>query len=313
MCVTKEKIRKIIELTAHEDEPGGDVWGDDTILGTMDELISEAFTILENKGEDYRDFEMYKDPNEEWLFLHMMEILEYKYSPDNSYTFKDVNFNHLTELESYDWESVRSMFMNVLNELRIYYICNRLYHNLEHIKTMDDKLLELTEDVDSPWYKYCKPDEIKLLRLAIVFHDIIYVPGGSYNEEMSADYAKNVLNYFGYSQKEIDTVVDLIYHTKVFLHKDINIKENDVMNLMHDLDFYTFSLPYKKFKENNKSVIEEQKILGRDLKWFQDNWYSYLLAEIKKGWRLYCTPYAQKNWEPVAIKNLKRIMKESEL
>lgn len=44
---TRESIRKIIELTAHEYD--GDVWGDDTILGTMDELIDAAIEILRNE------------------------------------------------------------------------------------------------------------------------------------------------------------------------------------------------------------------------------------------------------------------------
>ena len=44
---SRESIRKIIELTAHD--CNGDVWGDDTVLGTMDELIDAALEILRNE------------------------------------------------------------------------------------------------------------------------------------------------------------------------------------------------------------------------------------------------------------------------
>jgi hypothetical protein len=45
---SRESIRKIIELTTHDFN--GDVWGDDTVLGTMDELIDAALEILRNEA-----------------------------------------------------------------------------------------------------------------------------------------------------------------------------------------------------------------------------------------------------------------------
>ena len=44
---SRESIRKIIELTAQD--CNGDVWGADTVLGTMDELIDAALEILRNE------------------------------------------------------------------------------------------------------------------------------------------------------------------------------------------------------------------------------------------------------------------------
>lgn len=45
MIMIKSTIREIIELTASEDDKGR-VWGEDTDLGTMDELIEKAFIII---------------------------------------------------------------------------------------------------------------------------------------------------------------------------------------------------------------------------------------------------------------------------
>ncbi len=45
--LSRETIRRIIELGAYEDS-GGDVWGMDTYLGKMDELIDDAIKIVSN-------------------------------------------------------------------------------------------------------------------------------------------------------------------------------------------------------------------------------------------------------------------------
>ncbi|NPV13067.1 MAG: hypothetical protein HPY57_14975 [Ignavibacteria bacterium] len=43
--LSRETLRKIIELSAYEDSKG-DVWGMDTYLGKMDELIDDAIKII---------------------------------------------------------------------------------------------------------------------------------------------------------------------------------------------------------------------------------------------------------------------------
>lgn len=45
MKLSTKTIREIIELTSHEDSYG-EVWGDDTVIGTMDELIKKAIEII---------------------------------------------------------------------------------------------------------------------------------------------------------------------------------------------------------------------------------------------------------------------------
>ena len=44
--ISRETIRQIIELSAHEQEEGGDVWGDDMVVGTMNKLIDDAIEII---------------------------------------------------------------------------------------------------------------------------------------------------------------------------------------------------------------------------------------------------------------------------
>lgn len=308
MNMNRELMKKIIELTSHE--YNGEVWGDDTVIGTMDELIDEGLKII-NNGFINKEL-VNKNPNDIGIDIYN----DIKFESINDSGVFEINFWLYNELiDILNWrklknKSVKYRFIDTLNDLNLNYDFNREYHNLNHIKNMIDTLNDLTKDNNSPWFKYCSVKEFKLLKIAILFHDIIYIPGGDYNEEMSACYAKNVMSYLKYDKDDINMVIDLIYHTKVYLHKPSNIIEHDVMNLIHDLDFHNFSLPYDEFLNNNLNIVKEQRILNRDLKWFQENWFKYLLNEIDNGWRLYCTKYTQENWEPKAIDNIKRILRE---
>jgi hypothetical protein len=49
---SREKIRKIIELTTGVYNETGDVWGDDTDLGNIEVLINKAIEILKERDED---------------------------------------------------------------------------------------------------------------------------------------------------------------------------------------------------------------------------------------------------------------------
>ena len=44
--ISRETIRKIIELTTHEFD--NNVWGDDYPIGTMDKLIDRAIEIIKD-------------------------------------------------------------------------------------------------------------------------------------------------------------------------------------------------------------------------------------------------------------------------
>jgi len=48
---SREKIRKIIELTADVYNATGDVWGYDTDLGNIEVLINQAIEILKEHDE----------------------------------------------------------------------------------------------------------------------------------------------------------------------------------------------------------------------------------------------------------------------
>ena len=87
---------------------------------------------------------------------------------------------------------------------RAYTSPNRHYHNLEHIR----QCLALFEQVRNQF------TDAQAVELAIWFHDSVYDPTRSDNEERSADWADGRLMECGATQEQIDRVRNLILATK---------------------------------------------------------------------------------------------------
>ncbi len=77
----------------------------------------------------------------------------------------------------------------------------RYYHNWNHVVNMID-ILTLTQACSS--YSL----------VAAIYHDCIYIPGNSDNEEASAKYCASVLEEVGVSKSTIEVVTKLILSTK---------------------------------------------------------------------------------------------------
>jgi len=119
--------------------------------------------------------------------------------------------------------------------LDVYFEPNRFYHNWDHINAM----------IESAGNMIRPPENIQFkdLVLAIVFHDIIYDPKRTDNEERSAD--------LFYSYVKNKHIKQAILDTKI--HKPSNelskiLCELDIENLYGDFDNF-IDISYKVFKE----------------------------------------------------------------
>lgn len=143
---------------------------------------------------------------------------------------------------------INEKILNILNKYYIplsiidkYNEPHRFYHNLEHINYM---------------VNYADNPSDKLL-LAIIFHDIIYCPKSSTNEEDSVRYASNYIN---------DTdVFDAILDTKTHNPKTELGKQLCELDLMIiNSDFKTFiDFEHKIFKEYqwvDYSIYKEKRV-----------------------------------------------------
>lgn len=136
------------------------------------------------------------------------------------------------------------------------------YHNWGHVLGMLSWLDTLFLDVDTT-----EPGWIELT-LAILYHDIVYVPGSyaGYNEETSALMFKRDFNNWireGSIDIDVDLVCDLIRATSVANHVDpAYVPKSIAEAILLDLDLVSLAAPYTTFLTNQKAIIAEQ--VGRN-------------------------------------------------
>jgi len=82
----------------------------------------------------------------------------------------------------------------------------RHYHTLEHVASMLDELTKATAAVSVP--------DTHALFFAAYFHDVVYDPHATDNEERSADYADKVLSQLGVPSSTRAVVRALVLKTK---------------------------------------------------------------------------------------------------
>lgn len=76
---------------------------------------------------------------------------------------------------------------------------NRYYHNLSHIKQILEVIYEMRSQADN----------FLAIQIAAWFHDVIYNPKATDNEEQSASFACNILKKINYSSDLIKKVENL--------------------------------------------------------------------------------------------------------
>lgn len=91
------------------------------------------------------------------------------------------------------------------NEIKSNYTkAHRHYHTLSHLENLSQHLFDIKSKINN-W---------NLILFSIYYHDIIYNPVKSNNEEQSADLAKQRMTKLGISPKEIELCKNQILATK---------------------------------------------------------------------------------------------------
>jgi len=121
----------------------------------------------------------------------------------------------------------------------------RHYHGQAHINSLLD-LFNTRDEVRRLSY-----EDATQLFLAIWYHDAIYnIPaGGESNEVLSAQYYRN--HNLAHHSKTIEAILATEFHFAQVEYDD------PVVNLMLDLDLFTFVLPYEQFKQTNLRIDAE--------------------------------------------------------
>ncbi|MCT7985829.1 hypothetical protein NG796_21370 [Laspinema sp. A4] len=165
----------------------------------------------------------------------------------------------------------------------------RYYHNLGHIQL----IIEILDPLKS------LAQDFAAIYLATWFHDVIYDPTASDNEEKSADYAAEVLTTLNIPASTIAATQTLILRTK---HHEAARDELDIQIFL-DADWAIFGEEPSEYQFYTQAI-------RREFVAFSDDDYrrgrTQFLKRVLKRDRLYFTPQMFEEREAIARRNLEQ-------
>lgn len=162
------------------------------------------------------------------------------------------------------------------------------YHSIEHAETM---LQDLNDAVKDPgnyiYFQTLKREEMTQLLIAIAWHDVVYIPGGKFNERASA------IKFEKYHKEnnlpfDPEPITELIKSTEIGTSREY-LLNNRVRALLHDLDYLSFS--NKDRMINDRQKLRDEFYFLTDEEYALGRWY-FLSKLAKKTYEsgLYLTP-----------------------
>ncbi|MER5787917.1 hypothetical protein [Streptomyces sp. NPDC001980] len=163
----------------------------------------------------------------------------------------------------------------------------RRYHTVAHLTAVLDHVDVLAEYADEP----------DLVRLAAWFHDAVYLPDRSENEERSARLAERALPEAGISAEKTAEVARLVRLTVT--HDPAPGDRNG--EVLCDADLAILAAPPSGYAAYTVEVREEYHFVPNDA--FRAG-RSAILRQLLDLPQLFRTPYGRTEWEPTARYNL---------
>jgi predicted metal-dependent HD superfamily phosphohydrolase len=166
----------------------------------------------------------------------------------------------------------------------------RAYHTAEHIR-------DCLAQFDLARHEASRPDEVEA---AIWFHDSVYVPGGSDNEDQSARLAEAALTACGVSREVAGRIADLVLATRHLATPD-----DPDARLICDIDLSIFGREPVAFDRFERQIRQEYD-------WVPEPLYRASRSEILAGFlrrrSIYQTEYFRRQYEASARTNLERLI-----
>ncbi|MGW7046602.1 HD domain-containing protein [Streptomyces avermitilis] len=174
------------------------------------------------------------------------------------------------------------------NLLRRWSEPQRRYHTVEHLAAVLDRVDLLAEYADDP----------DVVRLAAWFHDAVYFPDRSENEERSARLAERALPEAGVSGARTAEVARLV---RLTVTHDPADGDRDG-RVLCDADLAILAAPPKAYAAYAAAVREEYAFVPDDA--FRAG-RAAVLRQLLDLPRLFRTPYGEREWEERARENLR--------
>ncbi|WP_329546924.1 hypothetical protein OG548_24465 [Streptomyces sp. NBC_01356] len=164
----------------------------------------------------------------------------------------------------------------------------RRYHTLTHLTAVLDHIDVLEKYADAP----------DLVRLAAWFHDAVYLPDRSENEERSAHLAERALPEAGLSDPDTAEVARLVRLTVT--HAPADDDRNG--QVLCDADLAILAAPQPAYAAYTTAVREEYAFVPAEA--FREG-RAAILRQLLDLPRLFRTPYGEREWERRARENLR--------
>lgn len=164
----------------------------------------------------------------------------------------------------------------------------RRYHTVDHLTAVLDRVDELAEHAEDP----------DVVRLAAWFHDAVYLPDRSENEERSARLAERALPEAGVSAAKAEEVARLVRLTVT--HDPADDDRNG--QVLCDADLAILAAAPSAYAAYTAAVREEYHFVPSDA--FREG-RADVLRQLLGLRRLFRTPYGQEHWEATARYNLR--------
>jgi predicted metal-dependent HD superfamily phosphohydrolase len=163
----------------------------------------------------------------------------------------------------------------------------RRYHTIEHLKAVLDHIDTLEEYADDP----------NVVRLAAWFHDAVYLPERSENEERSARLAERALPEAGVPAAKTAEVARLVRLTTTHAPT----ADDPDGQVLCDADLAILASPPSAYAVYTAEVREEYHFVPNDA--FREG-RSAILRQLLDLPSLFHTPYGRDHWEATARYNL---------
>ena len=168
----------------------------------------------------------------------------------------------------------------------------RAYHTAEHIR-------DCLAQFDLSQHTAQRPDEVEA---AIWFHDAVYLPRGSDNEESSARLAQTTLAEAGAPLEAAHRIAGLVLATE-----HLAIPDEPDAALLCDIDLSIFGRTPEVFNEFEQRIRQEYA-------WVPEPVYRSARAEILTGFlnrsSVFQTDFFRQRYESQARANLARVVEE---
>jgi len=211
-----------------------DVWGDTVNIASRAEQASEENEItvtksIVNQIGDFFDIqerggiEIKKRGGTIKMFF--LKKIKLEYSLFSKGITPNTDLRILCDLSNVNFESMRTDILNLLkNQLQK----KLTYHDVEHTLEVEKTALYLAE------IEGLNEEDIIILQTAILYHDYGFTVENEDNEKHAIKFALDNLPKYGYTQKQVQIIVDIISVTKKDAATPRNVLEKIMLDADHD-------------------------------------------------------------------------------